>query len=87
MNFIKKSYNGFLTKLNLLIFSGITAFAGGLTVDDFQNADLQKGAENLKNGVKTGADIALTIIMYIAILVGVVFLLWGAYPNMSQSTL
>jgi len=83
---LKQGYQKTMVALGMLMGGVAPAFAGDLTVDSFKNASLEKGAENLEKGAKSGANIFLTIIVYGAIVLGAVFLLWGAYMAASKDT-
>lgn len=82
---VKQGYQKTIVALGMLMAGVVPSFAN-LNVDNFQNANLQKGVQNIEAGTKTGANIALTIIVYVAIVLGAIFFLWGAYMAASKDT-
>jgi len=69
-----------------MLMAGVVPSFAELKVDDFQNANLEKGVQNVESGLKSGANIALNIFMYFAIVVGVGALLYGLYMAASKDS-
>ena len=83
---IKQAKMFTLSTLGMMIAGVTPAFATTLSVSSLQSSNLDSGVTNVKKGVASGAETALTIILDASVVLGVVILLWGLHMAFSKDT-